>query len=140
MAQVGMTNYEINQQAYANIEALTAEQINKDMQVMLEWISSCGKWNYLGILCRDKHDYTLVHINNNNFSQAIQETKEVLESRGEIVDIMYIPREECYQIWVRERRTESIAELEKESTNFKWTPQVWLFMIFDATDWVIETD
>ena len=88
---------------------------------------------YLGILCRERHDYTLVHTTNAQFNKIIQETKEVLESRGEILDIEYISSQDCYQVWVRERRTEAIKELE-DDFEYEWTPQVWMFMLFDATD------
>lgn len=136
MANVALTNYEINQQAYANIKPFTEEQIQKDLGLMTSWIEAYGNWEYLGILCRDKHDYTLVHTNG-HFENTIQEMREILESRGEIVDIVYITAEDVYQVWVRERRTEAIKELE-EGLNYKWTPTTWLYMVFDATDWVIE--
>ena len=136
MADVALTNYEINQQAYRNIAALSNETIEKDMHFILNWITY-KKPTYLGILCRDKHDYTLIHTNQ-KYKNTIQEMQEVIESRGEIVDIMHIASEDVYQIWVRERHTQSIGELEETVPNFKWTPQHWMYMIFDATDWVVE--
>lgn len=48
--------------------------------------------------------------------------REILEYRGELIDILYIASEDVYQIWMRERRTKSIEELEETVPGFKWTP------------------
>ena len=41
------------------------------------------------LLCRERNDYTTIHINNFQFDKAIQELQEILESRGEVVDIQF---------------------------------------------------
>lgn len=138
MAEIaGMSNYEINQQAYRNMEPLTEEELKTGLTNIGEWFSFVFKIEYAGILCRERNDYTVVHINNYNYNAAIQEIREVLESRGEIMDIQYMHGQDYYQCWVRERRTKEIDEL-LEGSSYEWQPQVWMFAVFNADDWVIE--
>ena len=137
MALIGQTNYEINQQGYVHVPALSEEELNPLFANIGAWFSFVSDIEYVGLLCRDRNDYTVIHINNYNYTAAIQEIREVLESRGEIVDIRYDHKEKYYQCWVRERRTESIEDLESD-TGFQWTPQVWMFALFNANEWVIE--
>lgn len=55
------------------------------------------------LLCKERSDYTLIHLNDFNFTQAIQEIQEVLEERGDILALDYVHGEDVYQCWVRER-------------------------------------
>lgn len=134
MSQVAMTNYEVNQQAYQQLPPLEETIISDKMEELLEWFKSFKKLDYVGILCRERHDYTLVHINEFNFVSCVQETIQLIEERGELLDIRYNVSGDYYECWVRERRTEAIAELEEKTPAFTWTPQVWMYIIFDATD------
>lgn len=133
----GMTNYELNQEAYRHLDPMPEDEKNIALTNIGAWFSFLSNIDYVGILCRERNDYTLIHLNNYNYTAAVKELTEVLESRGEIVDIQYAHGQDHFECWVKERRTESINEIEKETT-FKWTPQVWMFVIFNASDWVIE--
>lgn len=140
MPKAQITNYEINQQAYLKVEPLTDKKIKEEKNKMIYWVYSASEenaYNYIGVLCRDRHDYTLVHAKA-NLTQGIQEVIEILNNRGEIVDIMYVPNENYYQIWVRECVTANIDSLINSDPNFEWRPQVWMYIVFDATDWVVE--
>lgn len=76
------------------------------------------------LLCRERNDYTIFHINNFRFDEAIQELKEVLESRGEIIDISFVHGQNAWECWVRERRTEDIDVIIKDLPENTWRPQV----------------
>ena len=138
MSSVNLTNYEMNKQAYASESyKFDSDKINIDLDLAATnfYLGNC---KYVGLLCRERNDYTVFKLSNNkeNFQN---ELKEVLHSRGVVVDVVYDVNSisDSYQIWVRECRTQFITDLE-DDTKFKWTPQVWMFMLFDATDWVIE--
>lgn len=139
MGNIEMTNYDLNKQAYAQISPMDKEELQKVLLNIGDWFSYCFKSEYFMLLCRERNDYTTIHINNFQFDKAIQEVKEILESRGEIVDIQFMHGSNAWECWVRERRTEAIDELEK-TTTYKWTPQVWMFMLFDAQDFVVEVE
>ena len=139
MAEVSLSNYEMNQQAYQNLPPVTEEVIQERKNELELWYEAFSKLNYVGLLCRERNDYTLIHINNFNFAGAVQETIEILNSRGEIIDIRYNADGDYYEYWVRERRTESIDDLEK-AFDYQWTPQVWMYIVFNATEWVVETE
>lgn len=139
MGNIEMTNYDLNKQAYAQISPMDKEELQKALLNIGDWFSYCFKSEYFMLLCRERNDYTTIHINNFQFDKAIQEVKEILESRGEIVDIQFTHGSNAWECWVRERRTEAIDELEK-TTTYKWTPQVWMFMLFDAQDFVVEVE
>ena len=132
------TNYEYNQQMYRqNVSPLTDQEINTELANVGAWFSFLPDLKYAMLLCNERHDYTIINIHNYNYTAAVQEIKETIENRGEILDIRYVSRDERSEIWVRERRSEAIDEIEKTST-YKWTPQIWCFMLFDATSFVIE--
>jgi predicted dehydrogenase len=90
------------------------------------------------VLCRERNDYTIIHVNNYRFDLAVQELKEILESRGEIIDLQYVHGEGCYQCWVRERYSEDM-DIVLNNIDIDWKPQVWMFLLFEAGDFVVET-
>lgn len=137
MGNIEMTNYDLNKQAYAQISPMNKEELQKALLNIGDWFSYCFKSEYFMLLCRERNDYTTIHINNFQFDKAIQELQEILESRGEIIDIQFAHESNAWECWVRERRTKTIEELEKD-TAFKWTPQIWMFLLFDAQGFVVE--
>ena len=141
MSKVNLTNYELNQQAYRNLPQYTEEQLDRACQVMkIKLEESPSSIEYLGILCRERHDYTLIHINNSHYEAAIDEMIEVLQNRGDIMDIIYDKKSGCYQAWVREKGAEVSKIVSLMRDNYEYIPEVWMYMIFDASDWVIETE
>lgn len=133
---IGQTNYEINQEGYRHIDPLTKEELGKALANFGAWLSYKNKIKYIGILCRDRHDYTVIRLNNFNYDKAIQELREILESRGDIMDIRYMHGQNYYQAWVREHVPDNMADFVKE----QWVPQVSMFALFNANEWVIEVD
>ena len=134
------TLYEYNQQMYQqNVQPLNLEDIKEQTNNIEMWLSFLTDMKYVMLLCNERHDYTLIHIHNYNYPKAAQEIIETAQNRGEILDIRYVSMDDRYEIWVREPRTEAINTLLKDSS-YKWTPQVWCFMLFDATSFVIEVE
>ena len=140
MSKVGTTLYEINQQGYSNsqVQPLEKEVVQDKMRSISRWMDSQCKGEYIGVLCRDSHDYTIIHLKNKNQEKFAEQLKELLESRGEIMDVDYVLKDKYFQVWVRERRTEAIEVVTEGK--FEWTPASRMFVIFDATDWVITID
>ena len=99
--EVEFSNAEIQQMIYKQKPSLTEEQKTSLLTSVGEWFSTAPKENYYMLLCRDKNDYTLFHFNDMNYSQGVQEVKETLESRGEIIDIFYETAVNAYACWVR---------------------------------------
>ena len=141
MSNVAMTNYEMNKQAYASEKYLIdADKVTKDINnAAYDFDSRCCK--YVGLLCRERNDYTIFKLGKSKDALA-HELSEILNQRGIIVDVVRDKNSmsDTYQCWVRERRTEAIDDLINENAKFKWTPQVWMYMLFDATDWVVEVE
>lgn len=113
--------YEMNQQMFKQMKPPLPRKIDMDLANIGAWFSSNYGVQYFMLLCKERSDYTLFHINDYNYSQAVQELREVLEERGEIMGFDFVHGENCYQCWVRER-TEN--------------PEVFMFMLFDA-DWMV---
>jgi predicted dehydrogenase len=101
------------------------------------WFSFLPSIEYIGVLCRERNDYTIIHLHGYNYQKAVQELRELLESRGEIMDIQYVHGQDYFQVWIRERRSEDIDIL-LEGSSYQWQPQVWMFAVFNADEWVIE--
>ena len=137
---VGQTNYEINQEGYRQINPLSESELIKSLENIETWFPFLpGDIEYIGILCRERNDYTIIHTPNYNYKKATQEIREILESRGEIMDIIYDNKGDYFQCWVRERRTKAIDDL-INGLNYDWKPQVWMFVVFNANDWVIKVE
>jgi len=118
--QVGSL-YEMNQQLFKQMSPPSKAKIDTELVNIGAWFSSKPNAKYFMLLCKERSDYTLIHINDFNYANAIQELKEVLEERGDIMGFDFIHGENVYQCWVRERDEER---------------QVYMFMLFDA-DWMV---
>lgn len=113
--------YEMNQQMFKQMDPPTEQQINTALANVGAWFSSNYDTRYYMLLCKERSDYTLLHLTNFNFDKATQELKEVLESRGDIMGFDFVHGENAYQCWVRERDEEHAT---------------YMFMLFEA-DWMI---
>lgn len=139
MSNINLTNYEMNKQAYASENFKIDPNITERLyNAAYDFDSRCCK--YVGLLCRERNDYTVFKLSKNK-NKFASDLWGVLEYRGEILDVLRDKNDmsDTYQFWVRERRSDLITDLEK-NPNFKWTPQVWMYMLFDASDWVIEVE
>ena len=68
------------------------------------------------LMCKERSDFTLFHITDNQFTKGVIELQDVLKERGEILAIQYQHGEDAFEIWVREYETKD----------------VYMFMLFSA--------
>lgn len=113
--------YSMNKQLFKQLKPPSKAAIDLELANIGAWFSSNFETKYYMLLCKERSDYTLFHLENFNYDKAIQELREVLEERGDIMGFDFIHGENAYQCWVRERDEEH---------------QVYMFMLFDA-DWMI---
>lgn len=113
--------YEMNKQLFKQIKPPSEQIINLELANVGAWFSANINTKYYMLLCKERSDYTLFHLDNFNYNKIIQELKEVLEERGDIMGFDFVHGENAYQCWVRERDDEH---------------QVYMFMLFDA-DWMV---
>lgn len=50
------------------------------------------------LMCKERSDFTFIHILDNQFVKAIQELKELLEERGQILAMQYQHGDDAFQI------------------------------------------
>ena len=113
--------YEMNKQLFKQIKPPSEQIVNLELANIGAWFSTNINTKYYMLLCKERSDYTLFHLDDFNYNKAIQELKEVLEERGDIMGFDFVHGENAYQCWVRERDDEH---------------QVYMFMLFDA-DWMV---
>ncbi len=92
--------YEVNQQIYAQREPLDEDGIEKAINDMIEYISSCGK--YFMLLCRELYDYTtFIKLQSKSYMHAANEVLDVLEDRGTILDIHWNKEGGYIECWIK---------------------------------------
>ena len=107
MAQIEAgTLYEFNKQAMSKLYPLKAGKLQLALNSLAGWFSANLYTKYYMLLCKEKSDYTVFHLNNLNYDKAISEIQEVLDSRGDIVSIDYCHGESAYECWIKERDSE----------------------------------
>ena len=68
------------------------------------------------LMCKERSDFTFLHITDHKFTKGVMELQEVLQERGEILAIQYQHGDDAFEIWIRERKTKD----------------VYMFMLFEA--------
>ena len=71
-------------------------------------------------MCKERSDFTWLHITDNQFTKGVLELQNILKERGEILAIQYQHGEDAFEIWVRDHKTKD----------------VYMFMLFEA-EWMI---
>lgn len=118
MANVEMgTLYDLNKQVLAQLPPQDKDTMNYNWNVIGDWFGK-DKNRWFMLMCKERSDFTFIHITDNKFTKAIQELKEILQERGEVLSIQYQHGEDSFEIWVR---TET---------------EIFMFMLFSA-DWMI---
>lgn len=121
--------YELNQQAYNGISPLTDEEIANNLSNVFEWLyerrCSCAM-----LLCHDRRDYTIFNYIEKRKGAyedgTLGDLRECLENRGKILDVQYLQDNDCWEIWLRIFNQETC------------TPENYMYMFFDAEDFVVE--
>lgn len=120
MADVALGNlYELNKQIMAQLPPQDKNIMNHNWTVIGDWFGK-GKDRWFMLMCKERSDFTLFHITNNQFTKAIQELQEVLNERGQILAIQYQHGEDTFEIWVKSKE------------------EVFMFMLFSANWMIVE--
>lgn len=111
MADLELSLYDMNKQlVLQNCEVLTEAHLKDEMAGIAAWFSFEKESCYFMLLCHELRDYTIFHFNSSSKKcyDASMELLEVLQNRGEIVNISY--EERAYSIWItREEEVEGEA-------------------------------
>ena len=123
MAEVEIdTLYGINKQLYKKINP-NKNNINMQLNALEIWFSALLNNKYFMLLCRERNDYTIFHIKS-DYKKAISELREVLESRGTILDMVYSEEFKLYECWIKDYEDE----------------EVFMYAFFPCDDWVINIE
>lgn len=124
MAEIGLgTAYEINKEIWSSLANPDETTIRTSLNSLGSWLSSNFANHYYMLLCREKYDFTIFHIHQSNYYDTAMEVKEVLETRGTIIDINYSHEFGFYECWVRDTNNE-----------------VSMYAFFPCDDWVVEVE
>ena len=98
------TLYQMNQGAVAATDKpLTAVEMKKALKEIKQFFLT-KRDNYFMLLCREKYDFTLFNLKyKENFSlnNLLQEFKECLTNRGEVVSIDLTEDKNAFEIWIK---------------------------------------
>ena len=103
MAEIqGQTLYEMNQQLMANEKKMSGMNlINKRKSLEMFFKNSSAE--YFMMLCKERSDYTLFHLQNEkSYIKAADEVILCMKNRGDILAIDRIPSNNSYEIWIRD--------------------------------------
>lgn len=118
MADVAFGNlYELNKQVMSQLPPQTEDIMAHNWAVIGDWFGK-DKDRWFMLMCKERSDFTFFHITDNQFVKGVQELKEVLEERGQILAIQYLHGEDAFEIWVKNEE------------------EVFMFMLF-AAGWMI---
>ena len=122
MSDISMTQYEMYKNLYSKVDPLDEERLAGRLNTIGNWFGAKLPNTYFMLLCRERNDYTIFKILRHNYYRTCQELQEVLENRGEVVDIEYVHGSDCYQCWIRKDGIVS------------------MYMLFPCDDFVIEVE
>ena len=120
MAEIEMgTLYELNKQVMAQLPPQDEIKLRHSWTIIGDWFGKNQK-RWFMLMCKERSDFTFIHITDNKFTAAVQELQEILKERGEILNINYLHGEDTFEIWVRGK------------------DEVYMFMLFEA-EWMVVT-
>lgn len=115
------TLYELNKQVMAQLPPQDEQTLHHNFNLIGSWFSSTDKQDWFMLMCKERSDFTLIHIKESNYTAALRELQEILEERGQILAIQYVHGEDVFEIWVKAKDDE-----------------VFMFMLFEASWMVVE--
>lgn len=110
MADIGITDYNIQKQMYMRVKPITPEQMKEQIVSIGAWFSTNPGCNYYMLMCKELSDYTVIHFNNMNYDEGSKQVQKLAESRGEVLDILYNHAHNAYEIYVKKEN--AVGELE----------------------------
>ena len=97
------TLYEMNKDLVEKKEpVLSKEKIEERKKILIDYIKRIGGKYYM-LLCKEKSDYTVFHLNNfseNSYSNCANIFINTLLNRGDIKGIDLTKNEDAIEIWI----------------------------------------
>lgn len=101
MAEIEISMYDLHKQMYEKVNPLSEDKLKTKMASIGSWFSTNPMCNHYTLLCREKYDFTVFQFHDMNYNRGMELVQEILESRGEILDIAYVHETNAYECWVR---------------------------------------
>lgn len=121
--QTGISLYELNKMAMRQLPPQSKNKLKTNLTSIGTWFGTFeSNKNWFMLLCREKADYTVFHLINHNYVNAVKELKECIEDRGQLFAIEYVHGENAYEIWIRDVETRDVS----------------MYMLFNCTPMIIE--
>ena len=117
--QMNMSLYDLNKNIIFNLPPQDENILNKNFRNINSWFCKYDNPWFM-LMCKERSDFTLIHITKNNYFKAVQELKEILQERGAISSLQYNQDQDVWEIWVKD---------EKEA---------YVFMLFEASWMIVE--
>ena len=114
------TLYELNKQIMAQLPPQSKDMMNHNWTIIGDWFSKNQK-RWFMLMCKERSDFTLLHITDYQFTKGLFELKEILAERGKVLAIQYIHGEDTFEIWLKDHNGE-----------------VFMFMLFEASWMIVE--
>lgn len=120
MAEIEVSNYEIHKQLYATkAEPLSGDTLTQKMTSIGSWFSTNPVCNHYTLMCREIYDFTVLQFHDMNYSKGMELVQEILENRGQIIDIGYAHELNAYECWIKDHEG-----------------QVQMYLLFES-DWIV---
>ena len=108
MADIEMgTLYDLNRQVMAQLPPQDDNIIKDYFRSIGSWFSFHNKEKYFMFMCKEQSDFTILHFLDCNYNKAIQELKELIEERGELIMIDYDHDQDIFECWIRNSENEA---------------------------------
>lgn len=119
-SKVEIPIYDMYRQLYSEkVDPLTKEQLTQKMASIGSWFSTNPACNHYTLMCREIYDFTVLQFHNMNYNRGMELVQEILENRGQILDIGYAHEQNAYECWIKDHNGE-----------------VQMYMLFES-DWIV---
>lgn len=115
MSELEIDNYALHKQLFAQVDSPSEERLNEQLASVGAWFSSNLECNDYTVMCREKYDFTVLHFDSMNYEKGVQTLRELLESRGTIMDIAFYHGNAAYECWIRTPEDEVVLYMLFES-------------------------
>lgn len=117
--QMNMSLYDLNRSIIFNLPPQDEHVIDKHFMNINSWFYKYeNPWFML--MCKERSDFTMIHIKNNHYPQAVKELKEILKERGTVSSLQYFEDQDAWEIWVKNNE------------------EAFMFMLFEASWMIVE--
>lgn len=118
--EIEVNNYDIHKQLYSSkVEPLDEKHLKQKMASIGSWFSTNPTCNHYTLMCREIYDFTVLQFHDMNYNRGMELVQEILQNRGEIMDIGYAHAQNAYECWIKDA-----------------DGQVQMYLLFES-DWIV---